>query len=75
MVSTKVAVKISGDTISYNVDSLTKNPNATAEDALKKIPGVEITPEGKIMVNGKEMTKIFINGKIYTSEDLSLIHI
>lgn len=70
VVSTKVAVKISGDTISYNVDSLTKNPNATAEDALKKIPGVEITPEGKIMVNGKEMTKIFINGKIYTSEDI-----
>ncbi len=70
VVSTKVAVKISGDTISYNVDSLTKNPNATAEDALKKIPGVEITSEGKIMVNGKEMTKIFINGKIYTSEDI-----
>jgi len=70
VISTKVAIKVSGDTISYNVDSLTKNPNATAEDALKKIPGVEITSEGKIMVNGKEMTKIFINGKIYTSEDI-----
>ncbi len=70
VVTTKVAVKISGDTISYNVDSLTRNLNATAEDALKKIPGVEITSDGKIMVNGKEMTKIFINGKIYTSEDI-----
>ncbi len=70
VVSTKVAVKVSGDTVSYNVDSLSKSPNATTEDVLKRLPGVEITPDGKIMANGKEITKIFINGKLYTSEDI-----
>lgn len=66
----KSAVKVNGDTLSYMADSLSKNPNATAEEVLKKIPGVEITSDGKIMANGKEVTKLFINGKLYTSEDI-----
>lgn len=70
VVSSRSAVKVNGDTITYSVDSLNKNPNATAEEVLKKIPGVEITSDGKILANGKEITKIFINGKLYTSEDI-----
>ncbi|MBS1773206.1 MAG: outer membrane beta-barrel protein [Bacteroidetes bacterium] len=70
VVSAKTSVRIKGDTVTYTVDSLTKNPNATAEDVLKRLPGVEITSDGKIMVNGKEVTKIFVNGKMYTTDDM-----
>lgn len=73
IISAKTAVKVKGDTISYTVDSFYKNSLSTAEDVLKRLPGVEVSKEGKITIQGKEVSKIFINGKEYMAEDLRTI--
>lgn len=73
IISAKTAVRVSGDTVSYTVDSFYKDPNATAEDVLKRLPGVEVARDGKITIQGKEVTKIFINGKEYQAEDLRTV--
>lgn len=73
IIKARTKIKISKDTVSYTVDSFYKNPMATTEDVLKRLPGVEVGSDGKITVQGKEITKIYINGKEYTSDDLRTI--
>lgn len=67
------AIKINGDTISYTVDSFNKNALATAEDVLKRLPGVTISADGKIFKDGKEVSKILINGKEYLSSNIQIL--
>lgn len=62
-------IVVKGDTIEYNADSFNMQENALAEDLLKKIPGIEISATGKITVNGKEIKKVFVDGKEFFSDD------
>ncbi|MCT4664653.1 MAG: outer membrane beta-barrel protein [Flavobacteriales bacterium] len=64
-----VPLIIKKDTLEFNADSFKAKENATVEDLLKKLPGVEITKDGKIMVNGKEVKNITVNGKSFFGND------
>ncbi len=66
-VKTEIVVK--EDTVEYNADSYKTQPNAVVEDLLKRLPGVEVDSEGKITANGKEITKILIDGKEFFADD------
>ena len=65
-------VTIKGDTLIYNADSFKNGSERKLEDVLKKLPGVEITSEGKIEVEGKEVTKLMVNGKDFFDGDTKL---
>ncbi|EPR71172.1 hypothetical protein ADIWIN_3217 [Winogradskyella psychrotolerans RS-3] len=65
-------VTIKGDTLIYNADSFKNGTERKLEDVLKKLPGVEITADGKIEVEGKEVTKLMINGKDFFDGDSKL---
>ncbi|MDD3969403.1 MAG: TonB-dependent receptor, partial [Proteiniphilum sp.] len=70
MVTAKAAeITVRGDTLEYNADSYKVTESAVVEDLLKKMPGVEIDSEGKITVNGKEITKILVDGEEFFSDD------
>ncbi|SMO71786.1 Outer membrane protein beta-barrel family protein [Chryseobacterium rhizoplanae] len=56
-------VKIKKDTIEFSAAAIKVRPDSKIEELLKQIPGVEISNEGKITVNGKEVDQIMINGK------------
>lgn len=66
---TQVQVLTKGDTIEYNAAAFKTAENAVVEDLLKKMPGVEITSDGKIMVNGQEVTKVRVDGKKFFGDD------
>ena len=70
VISTKTSVLVHGDTVSYRVDSFITDPLANTEDVLKRLPGVEVSRDGKISIQGKEVNKIFINGKEYFADDI-----
>ncbi len=57
------------DTLEFNVDSYQTKEDATLEDLLKKLPGVTVDNDGTIKVNGKDITKIKINGKDFFAND------
>ncbi len=71
IISAKTAVRIHGDTVSYRVDSFITDPLANTEDVLKRLPGVEVSRDGKITIEGKPVNKLFINGKEYFADDLA----
>lgn len=57
------------DTIEFNAESFKTLPSAVVEDLLKKLPGVSIDSEGGIMVNGKAVSKILVDGKEFFGGD------
>ncbi len=58
-----------GDTIEYNAGAFKTSENAVVEELLKQMPGIEITEEGKIMVNGEEVKRIRVDGKKFFGDD------
>lgn len=62
-------IKVKGDTVEYNADSYKVQEGAVLEDLIKKIPGAEIDADGKIRVNGKDISKILVDGKEFFSND------
>lgn len=69
VVGVKTPIKVMEDTVEYNTDTYKTQPNAVVEDVLKRLPGVEVDSEGKITANGKEVTKILVDGKEFFSDD------
>ena len=62
-------VVINGDSIEFNSENFKTVPNAVVEDMLKKMPGIEVDKAGAITVNGKSVTKVFVNGKEFFTGD------
>lgn len=62
-------ISIRKDTLEFNVNSFHNNPEATLEDVLKQIPGVEVDENGKIKVNGQPVQEITINGQKFFNND------
>jgi len=50
------------DTITYLVSSFSSKEDRTIGDVLKKMPGVEVQESGKILYQGKELNKFYIEG-------------
>ena len=62
-------IVVRGDTLEYNAAAYNVAEMAVVEDLLKQMPGVEIDAEGVIKVQGKEIRKIFVDGKEFFSDD------
>ena len=55
--------KQEGDTIRYNLKSLTSGNEQKLKDVINKLPGLEINDNGKITSNGKVVNDLMVNGK------------
>lgn len=65
-------VTLKGDTLEFNASSYRTAPNASAEDLMKKMPGVKVNSDGTYTVNGQKVTKILVDGKEFFSDDPAL---
>ncbi len=62
-------VVVKGDTIEYAASAYRVAEGAMLEELVKKIPGAEVSSEGKITLNGKEIKKMLVDGKEFFSDD------
>ncbi|MBW8244512.1 outer membrane beta-barrel protein [Muricauda oceani] len=69
LVGERVPITVKKDTLEFNADSFKTRPDATVEDVLKKLPGVEVASDGTITVNGKEVNQVLVNGQVFFSTD------
>ena len=58
-----IPVLMNGDTIVYNSSSFKTKNNATVEDLIKKLPGVNVDKSGAVTAEGQSVTKVLVNGK------------
>jgi len=62
-------VTVKEDTMVYNASAYRVPEGAMLEDLVKKIPGAEVSSDGSITVNGKQIKKIMVDGKEFFSSD------
>ncbi|MEZ5014758.1 MAG: TonB-dependent receptor [Chitinophagales bacterium] len=65
----KNPLSIKGDTVEYNAGSYKVQPDASAEDLLRKLPGVEVDQNGNIKAQGETVQKVLVDGKEFFSDD------
>lgn len=71
-VTYEMPVTIKGDTIVYNADSFSTGTERKLGDLLENMPGVEINSDGQIRVEGKDVTKVMVEGKDFFDGDTKL---
>jgi hypothetical protein len=70
IVKDEVPIRVKGDTVVYNANSFkVLNPNGTAEDLLKKLPGVQVERDGTVKAQGETVPKIYVDGKEFFGSD------
>ncbi|QNA45320.1 outer membrane beta-barrel protein [Lacibacter sediminis] len=63
------AVTMKEDTVEYRAGAFQTKPNATTEELLKKLPGVQVDREGNVTAQGKAVTRVKVNGKDFFTGD------
>lgn len=57
-----------GDTTQFNAGAYKTNPDATAEDLLKKMPGFTVQ-DGKVETQGETVSRVYVDGKRFFDND------
>lgn len=61
-----------GDTTEYSAGAYKTNPDATAEDLAKKMPGVTIQ-NGQVTAHGEQVKKVTVDGKEWFGDDAAAV--
>lgn len=69
VVSKKPIVVQRGDTLEFNASELKVNPDANAEDMIKKLPGVTIDKNGNVTAAGEQVKKVTVDGRDFFGDD------
>lgn len=63
---------VMGDTTEFNASQFKTLPNASTEDLLKKVPGMDVDRDGSIKTQGEPVTRILVDGKPFYGNDPKL---
>ena len=64
-------IVVKKDTVEFNASSFRVGANAMLKDLLKRMPGMEITDDGKVKFNGEEIDKLTVGGRTFFFNDQS----
>lgn len=64
-------IVIKQDTVEFNASSFRVGANAMLKDLLRRMPGMEITEDGKVKFNGEEIDKLTVGGRTFFFNDQS----
>lgn len=56
------AIRSKGDTLKYSVDAFKSGSDRTIEDVIKKLPGVDVSSDGTIRYQGRNIKNFYIEG-------------
>lgn len=60
---------IKKDTFEFRAGAFATKPNATAEDLLTKLPGIDVDKDGSIKAQGETVQRVLVNGKRFFGDD------
>lgn len=67
------AIKMKGDTTEFNAASFKTEANASVEDLLKKLPGMQVDNKGQITAKGETVKKVLVDGEEFFGDDPTLV--
>ena len=62
-------VTLKADTFVYNANAFRTPEGSVAEELVKRLPGAEVSDDGTIKINGKQVKKILVDGKEFMTGD------
>jgi len=65
----KEPIYFRGDTLVYVADSFATKENATVEDLLKNLPGLQVDANGNISSQGRQISKVLVDGDEFFGSD------
>jgi hypothetical protein len=65
----RIPVKLKADTIEYDARAFRVNPDAVAEELLRKLPGLEVDRSGNIKAMGEDVRNVLVDGKEFFGND------
>ena len=65
-------IVIKKDTVEFNASSFRVGANAMLKDLLLRMPGMEITEDGKVKFNGEVIDKLTVGGRTFFFDDQSV---
>lgn len=65
-------VEMKADTVIFNADAYRLPEGSMLEELVRKLPGAEVDDEGNIKINGKNISKIMVDGKEYFQNDTKM---
>jgi len=65
----RASMKMKGDTIEYDASTFQVPDGSSVEDLLRRLPGMELTQDGSIKADGKDVTKVTVDGKQFFGSD------
>lgn len=68
-----IPMQISGDTLTFNTANIRLKANATIEELLSHLPGVQIDQKGVITVNGQKVEHLLIDGEDVFGGDPTIV--
>ncbi len=69
IVSKTPPVKQKGDTSEFSASQFKVNPDATAEDMIKKLPGLTVAKDGTVTAMGEQVKKVTVDGRDFFGDD------
>ncbi|MCE2705083.1 MAG: carboxypeptidase-like regulatory domain-containing protein, partial [Terrimonas sp.] len=72
VITTESPIVVKNDTVQFNTSGFKTIPNATVEDLLKKIPGMEVDKEGNVKAQGEQVQRVIVDGKEFFGNDPKL---
>ena len=64
-------IVVKQDTVEFNASSFQVGANAMLKDLLQRMPGMEITSDGKVKFNGEAIDKLTVGGRTFFFDDQS----
>lgn len=61
--ATKIKFYHKGDTLVYNADAFNLAEGSMLDALIEQLPGVELKRDGRILVNGRQVESLLLNGK------------
>jgi hypothetical protein len=69
----KTPIRLRGDTVEFDAQSYRLQPNASVEDLLKRLPGLQVDNYGNITAQARRVTKVLVDGEEFFGDDPTLV--
>jgi len=66
-------MRLKGDTLEYTTAGLKLKVNATVENLLQRLPGIQVDQDGSITVNGQKVERLLVDGEDIFSSDPKIV--
>lgn len=71
--ATKIKFYTKGDTLIYNADAFNLAEGSMLDALVAQLPGAELKRDGRILVNGKQVESLLLNGKDFFRNDHTVL--